>query len=39
MKYVVEVLLGAIIYIPSFINIDSAIQKLIEGIPDSIEIA
>jgi hypothetical protein len=32
MKYTVEMGLGAMIYIPSFIKIGSAIQKLIVGI-------
>jgi hypothetical protein len=32
MKYALEVSSGATIYIPSFIKIDSGIQKLIEGI-------
>jgi hypothetical protein len=32
MKYAVEMGTGAMIYIPSFIKIDSAIQKLIGGI-------
>jgi hypothetical protein len=32
MKYAVEMGSGAMIYIPSFIQIDSAIQKLIGGI-------
>jgi hypothetical protein len=31
MKYAVEMGLGAVIYIPSFIKIGSGIQKLIEG--------
>jgi hypothetical protein len=31
MKYVVEIGPGAMIYIPSFIQIGSGIQKLIEG--------
>jgi hypothetical protein len=32
MKYAVEMGLGAMIYIPSFINIGSGIQNLIGGI-------
>jgi hypothetical protein len=42
MKYAVEMGSGATIYIPSFIKIGSAIQKLIRGIhrrTDSMEIA
>jgi hypothetical protein len=42
MKYDVEMCSGAMIYIPSFIKIGSAIQKLIGGIhrhTDSMEIA
>jgi hypothetical protein len=42
MKYAVEMGSGGMIYIPSFINIDSGIQKLIGGIrrhTDSMEIA
>jgi hypothetical protein len=31
MNYAVEIGLSALIYIPSFIKIDSAIQKLIRG--------
>jgi hypothetical protein len=31
MKYAVEMGLGAMMYIPSFIGIDSGIQKLTEG--------
>jgi hypothetical protein len=41
-KYAVEMGSGAMIYIPSFINIGSGIQKLIGGIhrhTDSMEIA
>jgi hypothetical protein len=32
MKYAVEVGLGAMVYIPSFVKIGSGIQKLIRGI-------
>jgi hypothetical protein len=32
MKYAIEMGLGAMIYTPSFIKIDSGIQKLIGGI-------
>jgi hypothetical protein len=32
MKYVVEIGSGDMIYIPSFVNIGSAIQKLMKGI-------
>jgi hypothetical protein len=32
MKYAVEMGSGAMIYVPSFIRISSAIQKLIRGI-------
>jgi hypothetical protein len=32
MKYAVEMGSGAVIYIPSFINIGSGIQKIIGGI-------
>jgi hypothetical protein len=32
MKYTVEMGSGAVIYIQSFIKIDSGIQKLLEGI-------
>jgi hypothetical protein len=42
MKYVVEIGLVAMICVPGFIKIGSAIQKLIEGIhrhTDSIEMA
>jgi hypothetical protein len=39
MKYAVEMGSGAMIYIPSFIKIGSAIQKLIGGTTDSMEIA
>jgi hypothetical protein len=42
MKYAVEMGLGAMIYLPSFIKIGSGIQKLIRGIyrqKDSMEIA
>jgi hypothetical protein len=42
MKYAVEMGSGAMIYIPSFIKIGSAIQKLIGGIhrqTDSMKIA
>jgi tRNA A58 N-methylase Trm61 len=42
MKYAVEVGSGVVIYIPSFINIRSGIQYLMEGgfaDTDSIEIA
>jgi hypothetical protein len=42
MKYEVEMGSGAIIYIPSFIQIGSGIQRLIDGIhrhTDSTEIA
>jgi hypothetical protein len=42
MKHAVEMGSGAMIYIPSFINIGSSIQKLIRGIhrhTDSMEIA
>jgi hypothetical protein len=35
MKYVVEMDSGALIYIPSFINIGSAIQKLIREYTDT----
>jgi hypothetical protein len=31
MKYVVEIGLGAMIYMPNFVKIGSAIQKLIGG--------
>jgi hypothetical protein len=31
MKYALEIGSGAVIYVPSFIKIGSAIQKLIEG--------
>jgi hypothetical protein len=31
MKYAVEMGSGAVIYIPSFIKIDSGIQKLMKG--------
>jgi hypothetical protein len=34
MKYVVELGSGAVIYIPSYINIGSGIQKLMEGYTD-----
>jgi hypothetical protein len=33
MKYAIEMGSGAMVYIPSFINIGSAIQKLTGGIP------
>jgi hypothetical protein len=40
MKYAFETLSGVVIYIPSFINICSGIQKLIkERFTDSMEIA
>jgi hypothetical protein len=39
MKYAVEMGSGAMTYIPSFINIDSGILKLMGGYTDSIEIA
>jgi hypothetical protein len=42
MKYAVEMGSSVMIYIPSFIEIDSAIQKIIRGIhrhTDSMEIA
>jgi hypothetical protein len=42
MKYAVEMGSGAMIYIPSFINISSSIRKLIWGIhrhTDSMDIA
>jgi hypothetical protein len=39
MKYAVEVGSGAMIYIPSFIKIGSAIQKLIGGYTDSMTIS
>jgi hypothetical protein len=39
MKYAVEMGSGAMMYIPSFIKIGCGIQKLIEGITDSTEIA
>jgi hypothetical protein len=35
MKYAAELGLGAMIYIPSFINIGSGIQKLIAGDSDT----
>jgi hypothetical protein len=39
MKYTVEMESGVTMYIPRFIKIDSAIQKLIRGYTDSMEIA
>jgi hypothetical protein len=42
MKYAVEMGSSAVIYLPSFINIDSAIRKLMGGgggYTDSMEIA
>jgi hypothetical protein len=40
MKYTVEIVLVTMMYIPSFIEIDSGNQKLIEGrYTDSMEIA
>jgi hypothetical protein len=35
MKYTIEMASGAMIYIPSFIKIDSAIQKVIGGYTDT----
>jgi hypothetical protein len=35
MKYAVEMELGAMMYIPSFIEVDSGIQKLIWGYTDT----
>jgi hypothetical protein len=32
MKYVVEIVSGGMIYIPSFIKMDSGVQKLLRGI-------
>jgi hypothetical protein len=39
MKYAVEMGSGAMIYIPSFINIGSGVPKLIGGYKDNMEIA
>jgi hypothetical protein len=39
MKYAVEIDSGAMIYIPSFINIDSVFRKLIGGYTDSMVIS
>jgi hypothetical protein len=39
MNYAVGMSSGAVIYIPSFINIGSGIQKLIGRYTDSMEIA
>jgi hypothetical protein len=35
MKYAVEIYSGAVIYIPSFINIGSVVRKLIRGYTDT----
>jgi hypothetical protein len=39
MKYAIELDSAAMFHIPSFIKTSSGIQKLIEGYPDSMEIA
>jgi hypothetical protein len=39
MKYAVGMGSGAMMYIPSFIQIGSGIQKLIGGFTDSVEIS